>query len=369
MIGCNRNQWEKSKNPNTMFSLPDTLTQSVSEDKEEENRRLFYVAMTRAKTNLNISYAARDNNGKDLERTQFIDESKIIIHKLDEVKIEDYMEDELKLIKITPSLEKDYLDRFFENYRLSISHLNKYLRCPVAFYYENVLKVPFVANEALIYGNAAHIAMKRLYDSRKNGFGLRESEFIEVLINYIDSNGGQLSQDAIKRRKFLGRESLHNYYQKVYPYSNFITLNEYGIKGITINNIPFKGVLDKLEFDGDNVTVVDYKTGNVKNAIKEMRPPSIKNPSGSNYWRQLIAYKLIIDAIYYKPWKWVDSRLDIIDKNETISILLSDNYIPEHDVIVMNQIKEVYDKIMNHEFSEGCEDPKCFWCNFQKNVI
>lgn len=39
----------------------------------EEERRLFYVAMTRAKKEINISYSLRDDYGRDMARSEFID--------------------------------------------------------------------------------------------------------------------------------------------------------------------------------------------------------------------------------------------------------------------------------------------------------
>ena len=45
----------------------------ISETEVEEERRLFYVAMTRAKHRLIISYC-KEKNGKDMERSRFVDE-------------------------------------------------------------------------------------------------------------------------------------------------------------------------------------------------------------------------------------------------------------------------------------------------------
>jgi len=369
LIGCSRKDWEKSRSGVNSFSLPDNLTLSVSEDKIESNRRLFYVGVTRAEEYLEISYPATDNDGKELERSQFIDESEIPITKAEAVNIENFMTFNLRMSKVVPSLEKDYLDRLFENYSLSVSHMNKYLKCPLTFYYENVLRVPSIVNEWLIYGNGIHLAMQNLYNSCKSKQTLSEPQFINVFLEYINKNSYQLKKNIIDIKKYLGRASLHNYYQKVFPYANKISLNEYNVKNILIEDVPFKIIMDKLEFDNNNVVVVDYKTGNVANAKKGMKVPDEKNPLGGNYWRQLICAKLVIDNMYYKPWEFKNARLDIIDKEETISILLSDNYLPEHDNIVKKQIKTTYEKIKNYEFSEGCGDEKCKWCNFQKNII
>ena len=58
------------------FNYPDTLMQSAADEaaQREESRRLFYVAITRAKQHLYISYPAKDKKGKDLEASQFVGE-------------------------------------------------------------------------------------------------------------------------------------------------------------------------------------------------------------------------------------------------------------------------------------------------------
>ena len=65
LIGCSKKIWD-SKGRNYGFSYPDTLTQASDDEiaQKEESRRLFYVAITRAKQCLSISYAAKDKNGK-----------------------------------------------------------------------------------------------------------------------------------------------------------------------------------------------------------------------------------------------------------------------------------------------------------------
>src|SRR5262249_24898883 len=73
--GCNASVWEKKRKPAGGYKLPDTIfaSQLVHTD-EEELRRLFYVALTRAKQHLNISYCCYKNDGKELEPSMFIAE-------------------------------------------------------------------------------------------------------------------------------------------------------------------------------------------------------------------------------------------------------------------------------------------------------
>ena len=73
--GCNSSFWEKKRKPGGGYSLPDTMFTSQPKHKEEEElRRLFYVALTRAEQHLFISYSKFKNDGKELEPSMFIAE-------------------------------------------------------------------------------------------------------------------------------------------------------------------------------------------------------------------------------------------------------------------------------------------------------
>ena len=126
---------------------------------------MFFVAMTRAKTDLILTYSNCDIEGKELATSQFIDEIKRtdnIEHLEIEVAEEDVFEFYLRLVerqvKQIPLIEKDLIDKWLEGYKLSVTHLNKYLRCPLRFYFESILKVPSARNAFTGFGTAMHHA-------------------------------------------------------------------------------------------------------------------------------------------------------------------------------------------------------------------
>jgi DNA helicase-2/ATP-dependent DNA helicase PcrA len=85
LAGCNAAFWEKKRKPGGGYKLPDTMFASQpAATEEEELRRLFYVALTRAEQQLYISYSKFKNDGKELEPSMFIAEirtSKICLLK------------------------------------------------------------------------------------------------------------------------------------------------------------------------------------------------------------------------------------------------------------------------------------------------
>jgi hypothetical protein len=60
-------------------------------------------------------------------------------------------------------LDDSLLDELLEGYRLSATNLNKYLTCPVTFYFENILKVPMVKSMPMTYGSCFHRALELVY--------------------------------------------------------------------------------------------------------------------------------------------------------------------------------------------------------------
>src|SRR6478752_5442366 len=60
-------------------------------------------------------------------------------------------------------LDRGYIKKQLENYKLSVTHLNKYLKCPISFYFENIVRVPTARSESMGFGSAVHYALEMLY--------------------------------------------------------------------------------------------------------------------------------------------------------------------------------------------------------------
>ena len=133
----------------------------------EARRRLFYVAMTRAKEALQISYAAQNEKEKPLQRAIFVDE---VLQAGLEMEQRQAPADQLLAAQtsllleskpVAQRLDPTAIAELLEGFALSVSSLNKFLRCPLSFYYENVLRVPVLVSEAAWNGIAMHDALYR----------------------------------------------------------------------------------------------------------------------------------------------------------------------------------------------------------------
>lgn len=381
IAGCNAQFWEKKRANTIGFKLPPTVftTKAVSDD-TEELRRLFYVAITRAQTNITISFAASKNDGKALEPSMFITELEALGNiETKNINLSIQEADAFLQLKFSPTakpkieeLEEAFIAPLLEKFSMNVTALNNYLACPLQFYYNNLIKVPTGVNENSQFGSAMHNALELFFKNMLNNN--KQFPSVQNLINYFEYWMNRLKEhfttEQYNRRLEYGQEILKNYYTKYIHQFKTVVTAERMISNVVVNGIPIKGKVDKLEFDGNNVNVVDYKTGDPEKAIiknKYFDAPNDKNPSGGNYWRQAVFYKILIDNYTQKDWKVISSEFDFLEPTKQNEFVKQTVVIQPQDITtVTQQLTDTWQKIMNREFYVGCGKEDCRWCNFTK---
>ncbi len=377
--GCNASSWEKKRKPGGGYKLPDTMfaTLSTATD-EEELRRLFYVALTRAEKHLYISYAKFKNDGKELEPSMFIAEIQEQHHlPVEKVTVSDEEMMEFQLLHFTaqaPEIEEpeeDFITALLDKFVMNVTALNNYLKCPLGFYYQNLIRIPSGKNEATEFGSAVHYALEKLFrkmqDSGKEQFPSKE-EMIADFNWYIHRHRENFTKEAFERRIEYGDEVLRNYYDKYINTWNKIVAVERNIRGVVVNGVPLKGKLDKLEFNGKEINVVDYKTGDIDKAQPKLKSPNDKEPDGGDYWRQAVFYKLLIDNYEQKDWKVISTEFDFVEPDKKKEYRKEKIVITPADTeTVKQQVTDTWQKIQARDFYTGCGKEDCHWCNFVKD--
>ncbi len=379
VAGANASFWEKKRKPGGGYKFPDTMfvSQPIPAE-DEELRRLFYVALTRAEKHLYISYAKFRNDGKELEPSMFIaeiqEEHNLPVEKT-VLTAEQQME--FELLHFTPQApeieqaEADFITGLLDKFVMNVTALNAYLDCPLGFYYKNLIRIPSGKSESLEFGSAVHHALEKLFrkmqESGKDAFPSKE-EMIADFNWYMRKHRENFIKEAFDRRMEYGDEVLRNYYDKYINSWNKVVAVERNIRGIVVNGVPVKGKLDKLEFNGKEVNVVDYKTGNIDNALPKMKPPTDKDPIGGDYWRQAVFYKILVDNYEQKDWKVISTEFDFIEPDKKGQYRKEKIVITPQDMeTVKQQLTEVWHKIQQRDFYTGCGKEDCHWCNFVKN--
>ncbi len=384
--------WEKGKNRSGNFPLPPFLKPDPEADIElEENRRLFYVAVTRAKEHLYISYPAANEKNKPQGASLFVtelrgDEIPVETPALPEEWILEYVEKRFRPVLLAGSAvesegpvitlpEPEYLQALLKNYRLSVTHLDSLLSCPLSFYFNNLLRLPAPKSEAMEYGSAVHHALQVYFEEmRQNRQQFPPLErLIEHFERYMNAKRGNFSPQSFTGYLLRGRKSLTGYYNTHRDSWHTEVTLESNIT-VELDGMMLIGKLDKIEFYGNEVVIVDYKTGkpeNIRTYNKLNRPDEKINSQtrpyvqqyGGDYWRQAVFYKILFEL--NKPLFSVrEVYFDMIDPDKKGIHHRKVVEITSDDVeALQQQISYAWQRIMALDFTKGCGEPDCAWCN------
>lgn len=379
LLEVTKEKWQSTRGASFQFKYPDTVTRTADSDATEAKRRLFYVAMSRAKEYLQISYPEYKNDEKALQRAEFIDELKDakITYGSPKVSDGDILANQMEILassakaKINLPLESIIQERLKE-FRMSPSALNAYIRCPISFYYNNILRVPTTQSEAATYGMTMHYALEKLFEdmlSKGDGSFITKTAFVKIFEDRMFAMRGNFSEQGLKFAIAKGAKNLGMLYDQKIDIWNRKVENEKFIKDVAVVGVPLKGTIDKVEhLENKDVRLVDYKSGKFKK--ENVSPPSARLPEGGPYWRQLVFYKFLFEgSVESRGTKAKSAMVAYIDADKDDVFAEHEvAFIPEHEEIVLGIIKDTYAKIMSQDFDTGCEDEFCEWCNFVKST-
>lgn len=379
LAGTNASVWEKKRASNNIgYTLPDTiLTHLQDGGDKEELRRLFYVALTRAKKQVQVSYSNFNEEGKALEQSQFIAEmmdGSPVEYK--EITIEQDVINSYKLLHLQTTtqpeiaqLEADFIGPKLEKFSMNVTALNNYLKCPLHFYYNSLIRVPSGKSESTTFGSAVHEALQKLFkkmQERNNQFP-DAVELVDDFNKFMHRHREAFTEVEFNRRKEQGFIVLTDYYNKYVNDWNKVVTTEFRHNNVLSNGIPIKGAIDKIEFDNKKAVVVDYKTGNIDYAKDKLLSPNEKNPLGGDYWRQAVFYKILLQD-NPKQWEVVKAEFDFVEPNGKKEFIKYPIDITDADITtVKQQIQTTWDKIQARDFYIGCGKSDCHWCNFTKD--
>jgi DNA helicase-2/ATP-dependent DNA helicase PcrA len=178
-----------------------------------EERRLFYVAMTRARDALVMTHAA-DYGGSRARRI-----SPFVLEALDlpstaatpgagatiasaEERLAGFAAVDLPVLPArTPSGEP---------LLLSYGQIDAYLSCPLKYKYAHVLRMPVAPHHAMVYGAALHKVVQLFHHRHARGHVMSEVELDEVL-DSVWVNEGFVSRDHEEARLAAARASLRRF--------------------------------------------------------------------------------------------------------------------------------------------------------------
>jgi len=228
----------------------------------QEERRLFYVASTRAKKHLFLT-AGEDYGGKRAKKlSQFVLELlnevnfEKVKHKLEPIeKIERFKKLQMQLPKLQ-SINTD------EILKLSRQKIDDYSTCPKKYYLAHVIKIPLLENHQLMYGTAIHSALDHYFNRKTKG----ENPDLQSLIDDFKQSFysvGFITREHEDQRYKKGIETLTQFYN-IDQVENTIPSDIEMPFEFFEENVKINGRYDLIYNSKNDPIICDFKTSDVR---------------------------------------------------------------------------------------------------------
>ena len=376
---CVDGRWGNSRAGRSL-PLPSGILQfeqNRTDQQIEDDRRLFYVALTRAKQQITITYPESSAVGQTLKPmlgSMFISEIPAqykaeTTSSFSEEQHATFMQQivELQTDERWTAQELEWLKKVTSDFAISASSLNLYLRAPQEFFQNYILKMPQPTSAHLVYGTAVHSALEFVYRTWKE---LKEVPGLhEVLARFEQAlNEQYLERNEYQRRLQHGRSILTQYLDTQPISSSHPLFIEkffgYGASTTMLGDIRLTGQIDRVELidpEQKIVKVIDYKTGRSRtvNEIEgkvgtsEYSDRELQLPEIIRGWykRQLVFYKLLLELDNSFTGKITRGTFEYVEPDESGKYVIRDIVLDDEAVLEMKKlIQQVITEIRELKF-------------------
>jgi len=232
----------------------------VGDYHEQEERRLFYVGMTRAADRLYFTAANYYGEGKRERKI-----SPFVIEALGKKAISDRQlvtSSQLTIFDFQPTkgLEIPLADYRSPITYLSYSQVETFNNCPLQYRYRYIQRIPVPSSAAQSFGDSIHKTLRDFYKLVKEGKRPKEEDLIELLSkNWIKEGYASRSHEEKSRKE--GEKILRSFYQKEFNLKIIPHLLEHPFVVKISPDLKIGGKIDRVDKLGKVMEIIDYKTG------------------------------------------------------------------------------------------------------------
>lgn len=297
---------EKASGKSPVISFPPHLRLRRNNNDYDERLRLFYVAMTRARHGLHISYANENGSGKAMLPAAFLHGSSLPLREEPASTTDGAELDAAKHLWYAPIINvpqitmQDYLKPILQDYKLSATHVNRFIDVttggPQQFLLNTLLHFPTATSPMASYGTAIHATLQRAHDHVRSTGSLQPEEDI---LHEFEKNLDKQELTDSERHDFLQRGSdalgvfLKTHHDS-FTADQLAELN-FSHQDVVFGDTRLTGKLDIVAFDKNAMTacVTDYKTGSTLTSWE--KGADYQKIKAHKYRQQLLFYKLLIE--------------------------------------------------------------------------
>ena len=228
----------------------------------QEERRLFYVAMTRAKEALYLTSAEDMGGRRKWKVSQFVLEA-LDLPKDATRPFRARAIEELGRHAPPPLPPSLGLAPIPDGEVLAVSHnqVDDYETCPLKYQYIHVLRIPLRQHHLIVYGSALHKAVEFYLRRRAAGNYTSIEDFLRA---FDDAwrNEGFLTREHEEQRKRAGVEALARFYHEEEASGQKPTEVEREF-GFSLGATRVRGRFDRVDETPEGTVIVDYKSSDV----------------------------------------------------------------------------------------------------------
>ncbi len=362
------------RNRGSSFILP---KKKAAAHDVQDVRRLFYVALTRARRHVTVMVPLEESDGSQYSPLRFlneISENNLSQSLLPRVGIETVVERRGTPYSALRTKLSDLAKRVLMSKGLSVTALNHFIECPSKFLYQSILKLPQAPAAAAEKGSAMHLALSRVWAlPDRTDPGLFNAKLIEVVIiqginEFLDESllpsaekesvKKELLENAPAVAKALGGHFSQKGAIKTESWVKQEFAGEFEGKPVLI---PIHGKLDAILDTTQEVFVYDYKT---RQALSENAIKGLTKNSDGEYFRQLVFYKLLLLADPFMRTRNIQPALVFVSPDDkgrcpTIALPITDEDITR----VRGEIQQLIESVWTGKVADGkCKERNCEWC-------
>ncbi len=316
-------RWGDTSRPN-YFKIPITKHLDIAGfDELDDERKLLYVAMTRAKIGLFLSLSSQNSDGRPFLPTPLLDGIGEGHVTLLGTEAEETRFDPLAMLGRDVqgvAIDAEFLRTTLQNRGLSATALNNYLRSPWNYFYRNVLRIPELEGESAQFGTALHNTLRRITQYQTKEKKRPSSTFVKECLER-ELERLPLTVHEFTRLLDRGFTALTVYMDAVGDTCSVTTREEVKFEAqiptgdASFPQILLTGNLDRLDFDdeGNLIRVVDYKSG--KPRTRGYIEGTTKDSTG-DYKRQLTFYALLLSLQEDTRLHTRDGLLSFVEADE-----------------------------------------------------
>ena len=339
------------------ISIPDALIKEIVPTGDvhlQEERRLFYVAMTRAKQTLFLTSSLDYGGARKKKMSRFLSEIGFDKTQPQGNTKQAYAIKANQVADVKKSQEeKDKMPAYF-----SFTQLKAYESCPLQYKYAHVFKVPTIGNARFSFGKTMHSTLQKFMQCLVDSKHARQNDLFsnraknelpslkQLQTMYAKSWIDDWYESEKQKNEYFkkGKQILKTFYARAVSHLPVIKFLEKGFN-FKINGHSIKGTIDRIdELSDGTLEIIDYKTGSVKeNQEKD----------------QLLIYQIAGKEIFDE--KISKLTFYYLNDNQQVSFLGTEKELAKQ----IRKISEIIDGIESRNFEPKQSKFVCEYCDFK----